>query len=162
MVSIPSICSDPTLPTTAALRGVVPLIDPAVGGEATENANSATSIVTPFAADGMSVAQVMIAQGFSNFTQVAAAGGAAAASGSAVVASSAAPVASVDSSAASVSPAAVSISSAASVVCGSAPSTMVTVTRAVSVLYFWYFQTFVLIKIRLPHPYLLQLLSPQT
>ncbi|KUL87404.1 hypothetical protein ZTR_04699 [Talaromyces verruculosus] len=30
VVSVPSICSDPTLPTTAALRGVVPLIDPAV------------------------------------------------------------------------------------------------------------------------------------
>jgi hypothetical protein len=71
VVSIPSICSDPTLPTTLALRGVVPLIDPAVGGEALENANSAKSIVTPFDATGLSVAQVMIAQGFSNFTAVA-------------------------------------------------------------------------------------------
>ncbi|KAL3421493.1 hypothetical protein PVAG01_07938 [Phlyctema vagabunda] len=70
-VDIPSICSDPTLPTTAALRGVVPLIDPAVGGADVENGLSATSVKTPFAADGLSVAQVMIAQGFSNFTAVA-------------------------------------------------------------------------------------------
>lgn len=97
VVSIPSICSDPTLPTTLALRGVVPLIDPAVGGEALENANSAKSIVTPFDATGLSVAQVMAAQGFSNFTAVAvdgtkstvaASGNAAAASGSAVAATS--------------------------------------------------------------------------
>src|SRR4030081_1590699 len=58
VVSIPSICSDPTLPTTAALRGVVPLIDPAVGGQDIENANSKTSVTTPFSADGLSVAQV--------------------------------------------------------------------------------------------------------
>ncbi|EEA19352.1 hypothetical protein TMatcc_009486 [Talaromyces marneffei ATCC 18224] len=71
VVSIPSICSDPTLPTTAALRGVVPLIDPAVTGQNVENANSATSKVTPFDATGLSVAQVMVAHGFSNFTAVA-------------------------------------------------------------------------------------------
>lgn len=71
VVDIPSICSDPTLPTTTALRGVVPLIDPAVVGESIENANSNKSIITPFPADGMSVAQVMVAQGFSNFTAVA-------------------------------------------------------------------------------------------
>jgi len=68
LVSIPSICSDPTLPTTEALRGVVPLIDPSVVGEVVENANSNKSIVTPFSATGLSVAQVMVAQGFSNFT----------------------------------------------------------------------------------------------
>jgi len=71
VVSIPSICSDPTLPTTPALRGVVPLIDPAVGGEQIENANSNSSKITPFNADGLSVAQVMVANGFSNFTAVA-------------------------------------------------------------------------------------------
>ncbi|EED13621.1 hypothetical protein TSTA_098780 [Talaromyces stipitatus ATCC 10500] len=71
VVSIPSICSDPTLPTTAALRGVVPLIDPAVGGQDIENANSKTSVTTPFDATGLSVAQVMVAHGFSNFTAVA-------------------------------------------------------------------------------------------
>ncbi|KAK0108115.1 hypothetical protein ONS95_002938 [Cadophora gregata] len=74
VVSIPSICSDPTLPKSAELRGVVPLIDPAVGGQDVENANSKTSITTPFDATGLSVAQVMIAQGFSNFTAVDLAG----------------------------------------------------------------------------------------
>ena len=128
VVSIPSICSDPTLPTTAALRGVVPLIDPAVGGEAIENANSNTSIVTPFAADGLSVAQVMAAQGFSNFTAVALDGtkaAAAVASG----ASSAASVASGVSSAASVA-SSVSVAASSAIACGA--TTMVTVTRTVS------------------------------
>ncbi|TVY36117.1 hypothetical protein LOCC1_G006073 [Lachnellula occidentalis] len=115
VVSIPSICSDPTLPTTAALRGVVPLIDPAVGGEATENTNSNTSIATPFTADGLSVAQVMVAQGFSNFTAVAVDGTKAAA-----VASGASAVASVPSSA--------SVAASSAIVCGA--TTLATVTRA--------------------------------
>ncbi|KIM97507.1 hypothetical protein OIDMADRAFT_169350 [Oidiodendron maius Zn] len=68
VVSIPTICNDPTLPTTVALRGVVPLVDPAVGDSDVENANSATSKKSPFSNDGLSVAQVMVAQGFSNFT----------------------------------------------------------------------------------------------
>ncbi|KAH8590941.1 hypothetical protein B0O99DRAFT_520349 [Bisporella sp. PMI_857] len=71
VVSVPSICSDPTLPTTEALRGVVPLIDPAVVGSDLENANSKKSVGTPFTATGLSVAEVMVAQGFSNFTAVA-------------------------------------------------------------------------------------------
>ncbi|KAL2071848.1 hypothetical protein VTL71DRAFT_13083 [Oculimacula yallundae] len=73
-VSIPSICSDPTLPKSPELRGVVPLIDPAVGGQDIENANSKKSLTTPFSAAGLSVAQVMVAQGFTNFTAVDAAG----------------------------------------------------------------------------------------
>lgn len=135
MVSIPSICSDPTLPKTAALRGVVPLIDPAVVGEATENANSATSIVTPFDATGLSVAQVMIAQGFSNFTAVAVDGTKQAASAlggaSSVAATSVASVASssVVESVSSTSAAVEAAASSASV-CGG--TTFVTVTRAVS------------------------------
>jgi hypothetical protein len=68
VVSIPSICSDPTLPKTEILRGIVPLVDPAVGGSALENANQAASLKVPFVATGMSVAQVMAAHGFSNFT----------------------------------------------------------------------------------------------
>lgn len=83
VVSIPSICSDATLPATAELRGVVPLIDPAVTGSDTENANSKTSLTTPFDATGLSVAQVMAAQGFSNLTAVAADGTKAAAGGAA-------------------------------------------------------------------------------
>ncbi|KAM0807703.1 putative Circumsporozoite protein [Seiridium cardinale] len=68
VVSIPNICGDATLPATAELRGIVPLIDPAVTGSDTENANSASSLTTPFDATGLSVAEVMIAQGFSNFS----------------------------------------------------------------------------------------------
>ncbi|KAI1859651.1 uncharacterized protein JN550_011846 [Neoarthrinium moseri] len=68
VVSIPNICGDATLPATAELRGIVPLVDPAVGDSATENANAAASLKTPFDATGLSVAEVMIAQGFSNFS----------------------------------------------------------------------------------------------
>ncbi|EFX05691.1 hypothetical protein CMQ_3760 [Grosmannia clavigera kw1407] len=68
VVSVPSLCSDPTLPTTAALRGIVPLVDPSVGGADTENAKSKTSLTTPFSADGKSVADVASANGFTNFT----------------------------------------------------------------------------------------------
>lgn len=68
VVSVPNICGDATLPATAELRGVIPLIDPAVVGSDLENANSAASVTTPFDATGKSVADVMIDQGFSNFT----------------------------------------------------------------------------------------------
>lgn len=66
--TIPTICSDAGLPATEALRGIVPLVDPAVTGSGTENANSATSLKTPFDGTGLSVADVMAANGFSNFT----------------------------------------------------------------------------------------------
>lgn len=90
VVSVPSICSDPTLPATEILRGVVPLIDPAVVGSDVENANSATSKKTPFSAAGLSVAEVMAAQGFTNFTTKGLDGAAGAApSGGAVSVSSA-------------------------------------------------------------------------
>lgn len=62
-VSVPSICGDATLPATEELRGIVPLVDPAVTGSDTENANSESSLTTPFDAAGLSVADVMIAQG---------------------------------------------------------------------------------------------------
>ncbi|KAI1765054.1 hypothetical protein GGR53DRAFT_491411 [Hypoxylon sp. FL1150] len=77
-VSVPNICGNATLPATEELRGIVPLVDPAVTGSDTENANSASSLKSPFDATGLSVADVMIAQGFSNFTVN---GAAAAASG---------------------------------------------------------------------------------
>ncbi|KAK1579708.1 uncharacterized protein LY79DRAFT_672351 [Colletotrichum navitas] len=77
-VSVPNICGDASLPATEALRGIVPLVDPAVGGSDTENANSKASLTNPFDATGLSVADIMKAQGFSNFTvKGAAAGGAA-------------------------------------------------------------------------------------
>ncbi|TGO45552.1 hypothetical protein BCON_0383g00090 [Botryotinia convoluta] len=132
VVSVPNVCSDTTLPTTAALRGVVPLIDPAVGGSATENANSATSSTTPFAADGLSVADVMVAQGFSNFTTTDAAGnkgtpsGSSAAGGSVSTSNSTASAAS--SGISSVAVAAVAAASSSAVACGG--TTLVTVTMA--------------------------------
>ncbi len=136
VVDIPSICSDPTLPTTAALRGVVPLIDPAVVGEALENANSNSSKITPFDATGLSVAQVMVAHGFSNFTAVALDGTKQAAS---ALGTSAGTATTSDTSSVAVSSVVESVSAtvAADVVSTSAASvcggtTFVTVTRAVS------------------------------
>ncbi|RKF64897.1 hypothetical protein GcM3_128011 [Golovinomyces cichoracearum] len=68
--SVPNICAEPSLPKTEALRGVVPLIDPAVVSNEIENKNSAESVKTPFDAKGLSQADVMVAHGFSNFTAV--------------------------------------------------------------------------------------------
>ncbi|KAM3069140.1 hypothetical protein ACMFMG_010663 [Clarireedia jacksonii] len=131
VVSVPNICSDPTLPATAELRGVIPKVDPAVTGSDTENANSATSVTTPFKADGLSVADIMVAQGFSNFTTTDAAGTkgtpGAAASGAGAAAGAA-----TGGAAASNSTSAVSDSTggnvAAAASCGG--TTLVTVTRA--------------------------------
>ena len=70
VVNKPFVCADAKLPVNAQLRGIVPLVDPAVGESDVENANSAKSVANPFTADGLSQAEVMIAQGFSNFTAV--------------------------------------------------------------------------------------------
>jgi len=80
---IPNICNDASLPATAALRGIVPLVDPDVTGSDVENANSASSITNPFQADGLSVADIVLANGFSNFTGQAADGSTAAVGGGA-------------------------------------------------------------------------------
>ncbi|RAO73859.1 uncharacterized protein BHQ10_009871 [Talaromyces amestolkiae] len=138
VVSIPSICSDPTLPTTAALRGVVPLIDPAVVGQDIENANSNSSKTTPFDATGLSVAQVMVAHGFSNFTAVAQDGtkvaasdlGTAAAAGTDTAPATAAATETAAVSSAAV--AAVATSSAAAANACAAPSATTLVTAASS------------------------------
>lgn len=138
VVSIPSICSDPTLPTTAALRGVVPLIDPAVVGQDIENANSNSSKITPFDATGLSVAQVMVAHGFSNFTAVAQDGtkvaasdlGTAAAAGTDTATATAA--ATETAAATSAAVAAVAASSAAAANACAAPSATTLVTVASS------------------------------
>ncbi|KAI0121204.1 hypothetical protein BJ170DRAFT_150599 [Xylariales sp. AK1849] len=100
VVSVPNICGNATLPATASLRGIVPLVDPAVGGSDLENSNAATSLQTPFDATGLSVAQVMIAQGFSNFSvngqaqSSGASSGGGSANGTAPAAATAAPAAS--------------------------------------------------------------------
>ncbi|KAM7207934.1 hypothetical protein V8F20_001728 [Naviculisporaceae sp. PSN 640] len=67
-VAIPSLCSDANLPATAELRGIIPLIDPDTVGSDVQNANAAQSLQNPFNADGLSVADISAAQGFTNFT----------------------------------------------------------------------------------------------
>ena len=64
------ICADPSLPATEALRGIVPLFDPDVEGAGVQNANAEASLQSPFDADGLSVAEVALAQGFTNFRAV--------------------------------------------------------------------------------------------
>lgn len=124
VVSVPSICGDATLPKSAQLRGVVPLIDPAVTGSDLENKNAAASKTTPFAANGLSVAQVMINQGFSNFTIVNSDGSKQQASGgSAAAAPSSSQAANV--AAAKTTALAVAVQSEGCAI----PTTMVTVTR---------------------------------
>ncbi|PMD53404.1 uncharacterized protein K444DRAFT_571698 [Hyaloscypha bicolor E] len=55
-IDIPSICSDPTLPTSEALRGITPPIDPGVLGSDIANALSASSKTAPLNTVGLSVA----------------------------------------------------------------------------------------------------------
>ncbi|KAH8669440.1 hypothetical protein BGZ60DRAFT_375876 [Tricladium varicosporioides] len=135
VVSVPTICSDPTLPTTQALRGIVPLVDPAVTGSDLENANSAKSKTTPFDATGLSVAQVMAAQGFSNFTTKDAAGNvgaapAAAAGGATKGNANQASSASVVASAAPASSSAAAQVDACGGAVQAAPTTLATVTKS--------------------------------
>ncbi|GME32297.1 hypothetical protein GTA08_BOTSDO07878 [Neofusicoccum parvum] len=73
---IPTICNDPTLPATEQLRGITPLIDPAVGGADVANALSAQTQGAPLDATGLSVADLLSQNGFSNFTTQDAAGNA--------------------------------------------------------------------------------------
>ena len=80
--STPTLCSDASLPSTAELRGVLPKIDPAVTGSDLANQLAAQSLTTPFNADGLSIADIFAAQGFSNFTTKDAAGNAGAAAAS--------------------------------------------------------------------------------
>lgn len=92
-------------------------MDPGVVGSDIENANSATSKTTPFNADGLSVAQVMVAQGFSNFTAEDLTGTKVAAStlgGESAGSVAAAPV----------------VASPVAVNCGQAATTFVTVTQS--------------------------------
>jgi hypothetical protein len=66
--SIPTICSDPTLPATDILRGITPKIDPDVVGSDIANALSAQTVATPLDATGKSVADLLSENGFTNFT----------------------------------------------------------------------------------------------
>ncbi|KAF2502611.1 hypothetical protein BU16DRAFT_448160 [Lophium mytilinum] len=140
---IPTICNDPTLPASKQLRGITPLIDPGVGGSDVANALSASSAKTPLDATGKSIADLLTANGFTNFTGQAADGAAGAtptaggnagnaassAVSSAVAASSSAVVADCGASpvaatsAAAVVSSAVAVSSAAVATATAAPAT---------------------------------------
>ncbi|KAK5100245.1 hypothetical protein LTR70_001767 [Exophiala xenobiotica] len=74
---IPTIRSDATLPQNAKLRGITPLIDPAVRGADVANALSDQTKGAPLNADGKSVADLLAENGFTNFTSQDATGGAA-------------------------------------------------------------------------------------
>lgn len=135
VVNKPTLCSDPTLPTTAALRGITPLVDPSVEGAAAQNAASAASLKTPLDATGKSVADITAADGFTNFLTKDAAGNAGAApaagagnanAGSAAKGSgSAAPAASGNSAADNADS-----GDACAPAVNAAPTTLATVTRA--------------------------------
>ncbi|KAK7913806.1 hypothetical protein PG985_011509 [Apiospora marii] len=76
-VKVPNICADASLPATAELRGITSKVDPDVDGADQANRDAETSLTTPFDASGKSVADIMKANGFTNFATKggAAAGG---------------------------------------------------------------------------------------
>lgn len=69
-VDVPSLCADATLPVNAQLRGITPLVDPAVDGSDVANDLSEQSVAAPFDAEGLSQAEVLAGQGFTNFNAV--------------------------------------------------------------------------------------------
>ncbi|KAI8895865.1 hypothetical protein BC833DRAFT_507365, partial [Globomyces pollinis-pini] len=72
----PKFCNDPTLPVTPELRGVLAVVSDegvqqkfgANGGATAQQINdiAKASVTTPLAADGKSVGQLFIEQGFNN------------------------------------------------------------------------------------------------
>ncbi|KAF2659826.1 hypothetical protein K491DRAFT_590423 [Lophiostoma macrostomum CBS 122681] len=76
------VCADATLPATAELRGITPLIDPAAAGAADVNALSASSAAAPLDATGLSVFDLISQAGFGDSVVAEnSAGGAGAAAG---------------------------------------------------------------------------------
>ncbi|KAJ9603979.1 hypothetical protein H2200_011501 [Cladophialophora chaetospira] len=123
--SIPTICSDPTLPASDVLRGITPLIDPAVVGSDIANALSEKSKATPLDATGKSVADLLAENGFTNFTSQAADGSTNAISaGGAAGGSSAASTNSAAATSSTVS----AVSSAAAADCGAVQTSPVAAT----------------------------------
>ncbi|RMZ70469.1 circumsporozoite precursor [Pyrenophora seminiperda CCB06] len=77
-----NVCGDASLPATAELRGITPLIDPAVDVDGKAAALSKSSAAAPLKADGLSVFDLMSQNGLGDLVKSqAAAGGAAAAAG---------------------------------------------------------------------------------
>ena len=75
------VCADPALPATEALRGITPLIDPAVDVNGDVAALSASTQASPLDATGLSVFDLLVDAGFGDL--VVADGGAGGATGGA-------------------------------------------------------------------------------
>ncbi|PVI04735.1 hypothetical protein DM02DRAFT_585764 [Periconia macrospinosa] len=78
-----NVCGDASLPATQELRGITPLIDPAVDTDGGVAALSASSAQTPLDATGKSVFDLLDEAGFGNLVVSQAAAGGAAAGGAA-------------------------------------------------------------------------------
>lgn len=78
-----NVCGDPTLPATAELRGITPLIDPAVDVNGDAAALSKSSAAKPLTADGLSVFDLMSQAGLGSLVVSQQAAGGAAAGGAA-------------------------------------------------------------------------------
>jgi hypothetical protein len=81
--NVQNVCGDPSLPATAELRGITPLIDPDVDVDGSAAALSASSAANPLAADGLSVFDLMSQAGLGDLVVSQAAGANAAAGGNA-------------------------------------------------------------------------------
>ena len=81
--NVQNVCGDPSLPATAELRGITPLIDPAVDVNGDAAALSASSAASPLNADGLSVFDLMSQAGLGDLIVSQTAGANAAAGGNA-------------------------------------------------------------------------------
>lgn len=81
--NVQNVCGDPSLPATAELRGITPLIDPAVDVNGDAAALSASSAAKPLSADGLSVFDLMSQAGLGDLVVSQVAGANAAAGGNA-------------------------------------------------------------------------------
>ncbi|EUC31623.1 hypothetical protein COCCADRAFT_38307 [Bipolaris zeicola 26-R-13] len=86
--NVQNVCGDASLPVTPELRGITPLIDPAVDVNGEAAALSASSAANPLAADGLSVFDLMDQAGLGNLvaSQASAGGAGGAAAGGAAAA----------------------------------------------------------------------------
>ncbi|KAK8162347.1 hypothetical protein BKA80DRAFT_301802 [Phyllosticta citrichinensis] len=66
---LPAVCGEPALPQTPQLRGITPLIDPEVLNAQVANQLSAKTEAAPIDARGMSIADLMVANGFTQFVR---------------------------------------------------------------------------------------------
>ncbi|KAF2686926.1 hypothetical protein K458DRAFT_335019 [Lentithecium fluviatile CBS 122367] len=81
--NVQNVCGDPTLPATAELRGITPLIDPAVDVNGDVAALSASSAASPLAADGLSIFDLLDQAGLGDLVVAQQPAGGAAAGGAA-------------------------------------------------------------------------------